>query len=139
MTSRASTPGISALGLVSIVLLLAGCSAFDATAHGSAETTYTGASGLAKEHPEVASWLPSDATSITVVDSTRADDTMTVGFDSASAPDGCEAAERQSAPTMSVDTDVDVYAVDSVLVCGDWALARDADHWVAWTPAVEAG
>jgi hypothetical protein len=138
MNTLSPAPGFAALGLVSIMLVLGGCSAYEATVHGRAETAHASATSLASEHPDVASWLPPDATSITVVNSTRAEDTTTISYDSDTAPDGCETVPRTSAPTMAVDADVDVYSTDSVLLCDTWAIAQDAGTWVAWTPATEA-
>lgn len=138
MSKQAGIPGLAGLGLVSIVLILAGCSAIDDVAHGSAQTTYTNAPAFEKDHADTAAWLPADATSVTLVSSTRADGVMTLAYESATAPEGCESVERQSSPTMSVETDVDVYAASSVLLCGQWAVAHEAGQWLAWTPATEA-
>ena len=138
MSKDTGIPGLAGLGLVSIVLILAGCSAIDDLAHGSSRVTSSNATAFAREHAGVADWLPADAMSVALVSSTRADDVMTLTYESETAPEGCETLPRQSAPTMSVDTDIDVYATPSVLVCGSWAVAHDADQWLAWTPATEA-
>lgn len=138
MSTQAGIPGLAGLGLVSIVLILAGCAAIDDVAHGSAQTTYPNVADFEKEHAETAGWVPSDARSVTLVSSTRADGVMTLAYESATAPDGCETVARQSSPTMSIDTEVDVYATSSVLLCGQWAVAHDGDQWLAWTPATEA-
>ncbi len=126
------------MALASVVLVLGGCSAFDAAAHGSASASYDTASDFARENSTVASWLPLDAASITLVTSTRAEGTATIRYESTTSPDGCETAARTSAPTMDVETDLDIYGIDSVLVCDEWAVAGDGDEWVAWTPATEA-
>ena len=138
MSKDTGIPGLAGLGLVSIVLILAGCSAIDDVAHGSSRTTYSNATDFAREHSGVADWLPADARSVALVSSTRTDGVMTLAYESETAPEGCETLPRQSAPTMSIDTEVDVYATPSVLVCESWAVAHDADQWLAWTPATEA-
>lgn len=138
MNKESGIPGLAGLGLVSIVLILAGCSAVDDLAHGSAQTTYTNAAAFSKEHADAASWLPTDAMSITLVSSTRTEGVMTLAYESATAPMGCKSVPRQSSPTMSLDTNIDVYAISSVLLCGEWAVARDASQWLAWIPATEA-
>lgn len=138
MNTTSPAPGLAALGLVSIVLILGGCTAYDAAAHGSVETNFTNATEFAREHSGIASWLPADAQAITAVDSTRAENTMTVRYDSATEPEGCEAVPRTSSPTMDVESDIDVYSIDSVLLCDDWAIAHEGNQWLAWTPATEA-
>ena len=40
---------------------------------------------------------------------------MTIRYDSASDPEGCETVPRSSAPTINIDSDIDVYSLDSVL------------------------
>ncbi|WP_405372855.1 MULTISPECIES: hypothetical protein [unclassified Microbacterium] len=138
MTSSSPAPGFAALGLISIALILGGCSAYDAAAHGRATSTSPNETAFTKAHPDTAPWLPVDAASITVVQSTREANTITIGYESATEPEGCETVTRTSAPTMDIDADVDVYAIDSVLRCDRWAVAHDGDRWVAWTPASEA-
>ena len=39
---------------------------------------------------------------------------------------------------MDVESDIDVYSIDSVLLCDDWAIAHEGNQWLAWTPATEA-
>lgn len=138
MNITSPVPGFSALGMVSIVLLLAGCSAYDAAAHGRVQTSFTHETEFAQEHPDSATWLPADATSITVANSTRAEHTMTIRYDSTTTPVGCESAPRESSPTMGVYSGIDVYSIDSVLVCDGWAVAHGDGQWIAWIPATEA-
>jgi hypothetical protein len=50
----------------------------------------------------------------------------------------CAEVERLSAPTMEITSGPDIYAIDRVAVCGEWAVAESNNTYYAWTPAKEA-
>jgi uncharacterized protein YceK len=142
MSSRVFMPssrgGVAVAGLAVILLTVSGCAAVDSLAYGRATAHYDNAAAYAQEKGHAPTWMPTDAVDIVEVASTRADDTATVAFDSASGPAGCDDVDRRSAPTMNVEG-VDVFAIDRVALCGDWAVATDGEGaFTAWTPAIEA-
>ncbi|MDF2916992.1 hypothetical protein ACU6RU_04150 [Microbacterium sp. F1-18] len=130
-------PGAAVLGMAAILLALSGCAAVDSVAYGRAESTYATAKDLAQARGEAPAWLPADARDITRVVSTRAE-AESLLFSSADGLTGCEDVERLSAPTMEIAAGPDVYAIDRVTVCGEWAVAENDGTYYAWTPAEEA-
>ncbi|MDJ1114561.1 hypothetical protein [Microbacterium dauci] len=130
--------GFSFLGMAAIVLIVSGCAVVDDVVHGKAATTYSTAAELADDRDIAAAWLPDDATEIEVVSSTRTADTASIVFRSDEGVRGCVTTERRSAPTMVIDSGPDVYAIDEVMVCGDWAVVESDGLFSGWTPAVEA-
>lgn len=136
--SREVPAGTALVGMVAIMLTLAGCSAVDDLAYGRAEASYANPDDLAQARGEALDWLPADAREIERVASTRADGTESLLFVSAEGLAGCGQTDRLSAPTMEVDDAPDVYAIDTVALCGDWAVAEQDGTYYAWTPAKEA-
>ncbi len=130
-------PGTAALGMAAILLTLSGCAAVDSVAYGRAESTYATANDLAQAHDEAPAWMPADARDITRVVSTRAQ-AESLMFSSTDGLAGCEDVERLSAPTMEIASAPDVYAIDRVAVCDEWAVAKSDGTYYAWTPATEA-
>ncbi|MFS0713644.1 hypothetical protein ABC195_07140 [Microbacterium sp. 2P01SA-2] len=131
-------PGAAALGMAAILLTLSGCAAVDNVAYGRAETTYDTAKELVQARGEAPAWLPADARELTRVVSTRADaESIVFSSDTGLAAD-CAEVERLSAPTMEITSGPDVYAIDRVAVCGEWAVAENDGTYYAWTPATEA-
>lgn len=134
-----SRPGAAVAGLAAIFLTTAGCAVVNDVAYGKTETTHANPVELAQERGTTLDWLPSDARSIVRVASTREEGVESILFSSATAPEGCRETERLSAPTMLVEDAPDVYEIDVVQVCGNWAVAAgDDDRYIAWTPAPEA-
>jgi hypothetical protein len=130
--------GFSLLGLAAIVMTVSGCAVVDDVAHGKATATYSTAQDLEDERDTAAEWIPADARGIEVVSSTRAADAVSILFRSDEDLAGCTPTERRSAPTMVIDSGPDVYAIDEVLVCDGWAVAKSDGVFYGWTPAVEA-
>ncbi|MDF2580590.1 MAG: hypothetical protein K0S49_2169 [Microbacterium sp.] len=131
-------PGAAALGMAAILLTLSGCAAIETVAYGSVESTYETAKELAQARGEAPAWLPADARELTRVVSTRAEaESIVFSSDTGLAAD-CAEVERLSAPTMEITSGPDVYAIDRVAVCGEWAVAENDGTYYAWTPATEA-
>jgi hypothetical protein len=87
-----------------------------------------------------ATWLPTDASDITLRESTKSDVTATaiIGFRSAAELVDCEKTERRSLPAYNVDwapDDKDIVAETTVMSCGDWVFIPTADGWFGWTPS----
>lgn len=135
---REIPPGTAAIGMLAILVTLSGCAAVDNLAHGQSSATYSNAQEFAQADGGAPGWLPADARQIETVSSTRADDTASVVFVSDEGVSGCEDVDRVSAPTMEIESGPDVYAIDRVAVCGDWAVAESDGTYYAWTPAQEA-
>jgi hypothetical protein len=135
---RTVPTGFAFLGMAAIVLIVSGCAAIDDVAHGKATTTYSSADELVAEHTDTDEWVPADAREIEVVSSTRAADTASILFRSDEGLTGCLETERLSAPTMNIDAGPDVYAIDEILLCDEWAVVEDDGVFYAWTPAIEA-
>jgi hypothetical protein len=130
-------PGAAALGMAAILLTLSGCAAIDSVAYGRAESSYATAQEFVQARGEAPAWLPPDAREITRVVSTRAE-AESLLFSSEDGLAACEDVERVSAPTMEIASAPDVYAIDRVAVCGEWAVAESDGTFYAWTPAQEA-
>lgn len=135
---REIPPGTAALGMAAILLTLSGCAAVDGIAYGRSSATFENASQLSESGGGAPLWLPADATEITRVSSTRAQDTVSILFRSDEGVAGCEEVPRVSAPTMEIADGPDVYAIDRVALCDDWAVAESDGTYYAWTPAKEA-
>lgn len=127
---------LTAAGLLVLSAGVTGCSVVDQLAHKMTTDHHDRFEALPEDLSAAAPWIPSDATDITVVSST-VDDATTIRL---SANDDeldtalCAEADRQSAPTMSMDDAPDVYAVDHVLACGAWSVIPTDDGWFGWTP-----
>jgi hypothetical protein len=124
--------------MVAILLTLSGCAAVDHVAYGRSSATYANAYELSESGGGAPLWLPTDATEITHVSSSRAQDTESLLFRSDEGLGGCEEVPRVSAPTMEIADGPDVYAIDRVALCEDWAVAESDGTYYAWTPAKEA-
>lgn len=131
------TTGAAVAGLGLILFVVSGCALVNDVAYGRAESSAPNGAELAAARGEALDWLPADAADIRRVQSTRSDAESLV-FRSATGPVGCDEVDRTSAPTMTVTDAPDVYAVDRVRVCGDWAVATVDGVSYAWTPGDEA-
>ncbi|PYY38116.1 hypothetical protein DEJ16_07355 [Curtobacterium sp. MCJR17_055] len=134
--SRTPTKPLTIAALALCVVSLTGCSALSDTLHDEV----TGHAETRADLTNAPEWMPSDATDITSVTGTGAEDASeapkTIVFTSPAgvAADGCDTVPRKSAPVMTVPEAPDVYAADTVVRCGDWSLAAKGHRWVAWTP-----
>lgn len=119
-----------------LILPLAGCSALLDVVHSENESHFDDAAAVTIDAP----WLPSDATDITLRESTKSDVTATavIGFSSDSALVDCTETERRSLPSYNVEWGPDDDAIvktDTVTSCGDWVFIPTADGWFGWTPS----
>ena len=135
---------IAALALIPLAALsLTGCTAIMDLAHGESETHFDDGGALFGSGvigPNDAPWLPTDATDLTVRESTKdaAAATAVIGFASASELVGCTETERLSLPTYNVEwgpDDSDLVKTTTVQSCGDWVFVPTADGWFGWTPS----
>lgn len=113
------------------------CSAVEEITSQQHSSSFADVSAMKKDSDLEVRWMPSDATSIRLVETTRegAED-ATVLLDSASDLDPaiCAPVDRLSAPSLSVEGAPDVYTLASVYACGEWSVAPAADGWYGWTP-----
>jgi hypothetical protein len=136
--------GMKAIALLPLLVLsLTGCSAIMDVVHSENESHFDDGAALfdsgaigANDAP----WLPTDATDITLRESTKTDVTATavIGFSSDSDLIGCETTERLSLPSYAVEGGPDDDAIvktDTVTSCGDWVFIPTADGWFGWTPS----
>lgn len=127
-------------GLALVVGLGAtGCTVVDEVLHGERAGSYDDAAALAEQR-DIA-WIPSDASAIDLLESSRADDTATVLLDSDEPlPADCVVVPRISGPTMTMTTERELpetYKTDEVSLCGDWAVLPTGSGWYGWTPVTE--
>lgn len=119
------------------VLAIPACSVVDELAYQRHSASFEDVSQMNEDGDLQLKWMPSDATSIRVVESTRQGATdATVLVDSASDLDPalCAPVDRQSAPSLSIAGALDVYAVDTVYACGAWTIVPTPEGWYGWTP-----
>ena len=136
---RSPRPSSAFVGLTAVLIVVTGCGVVDDVAHGTSQSSFANAQMLEQDRGETLEWLPDDAQHIVRVASTRSDSTESLVFESERGLSGCETVERQSAPTMVVPGGLDVYAVNDVALCGEWAIAQNDGDFYAWTPAAESG
>jgi hypothetical protein len=126
-----------------LILPLAGCSAIIDVLHSESESRFDDGAALFDSgaiNPNDAPWLPTDATSIMLRQSTKSDapSTAVIGFTSDSDLLGCETTQRLSLPAYAVSwgpSDDVLAAADTVSSCGDWVFMRTLDGWFGWTPS----
>lgn len=132
------------LALAAIPLLaLTGCSAIMDVVNSESESHFDDGAALFDSGVLAASeapWLPTDASDITVRESTKTDATATavIGFSSTSALVGCDLTDRLSLPAYNVEwgpKDTDIVAEQTVQSCGDWVFIPTDDGWFGWTPS----
>jgi hypothetical protein len=123
-----------------LVLALSGCSAVADFLHNESESQFDDAatlfdSGVLTENEAL--WLPSDATEITLRESTKGG-TAVIGFSSESELRGCASTDRLSMPAYAVEWGPEGDAIakmTTVQSCGDWVFVPTADGWFGWTPS----
>jgi hypothetical protein len=132
------------LVLLPLVLLpLTGCAAIMDVVHSESESHFDDGAALFDSgalSANEATWLPTDASDITVRESTKSDVTATavIGFSSTSALIGCELTDRMSLPSYAVEwgpKDTEIVAETIVQSCGDWVFIATDDGWFGWTPS----
>ncbi|MFS0866190.1 hypothetical protein AB3M83_02495 [Microbacterium sp. 179-B 1A2 NHS] len=137
MTSSLRTrTALAAAPLAAALLLpLAGCSAVGDLLQQEASHTFATRADLDRQWGKDARWLPTDATAITTHESTAGDPaSLTAASEATLDPARCAEVDRQSAPVFTLEGTPDVYKVDQVFACGDWAVIATDDGWYGWTP-----
>ena len=138
-SSRPLRLGVAAGLALAVGFGATGCTAVDEVLYGERDGSYVSAADLA-EHRGIG-WIPSDASAIDLLESSRDDDTATVLLDSDEPlPADCVVVPRSSAPTMTMTTDralPDPYGAEEVSLCGAWAVLPTDDGWYGWTPVTE--
>ena len=130
------TRGAAALALAVIASVsLTGCVSIPQLLQNESSSTFPDAATVAADWDKSAPWLPADATDISVYESTNGDPASLRATSGASLdPAQCVEVDRQSAPTFVLDDTPDVYKIDTVFACGDWAVVPTDDGWYGWTP-----
>lgn len=120
---------VVALSSVSLV----GCAIGEALQNERAAEFATTAEFVA-DGDRTAAWLPEDATGIRLRETPDADPAVLLATTSTALdPARCVEVERLSGPVFSVEGAPDPF-VESVFVCGDWAVIPADDGWYGWTP-----
>lgn len=130
-----AAPALVIAGLLS----LTGCSAYDSLVHRQATSTFDDVDGFERDAEVDASWIPADASEITVRTSTIDDaaDAVILLISTSGLPDECVEVERYSAPAWVLDDAPDPYTAKTVFACGDWSVMASDDGWFGWTPNSE--
>ena len=132
------------LVLLPLVLLpLTGCSAIMDVVNSESESHFDDGAALFESgalSANEATWLPTDASDITLRESTKSDvaTTAVIGFASASDLVGCTETDRLSLPSYNVEwgpDDDDIVKTDAVTACGEWVFIPTADGWFGWAPS----
>ncbi|MCM3778095.1 hypothetical protein [Microbacterium hydrocarbonoxydans] len=127
-----AAPALIAAGL----LALTGCSAYDSLVHKYATTAFDDRSAFEADAEVDASWIPTDATGITVRTSTLEDAADAVILLTSDSPlsDDCREVDRYSAPSWVLDGAPDPYEAETVFACDDWSVIAGDGVWFGWTP-----
>lgn len=132
----------TALAIIPLLALsLTGCSAIMDVVHSESESSFADGGELfdsAVLTANEATWLPTDATDITVRESTKDDATAVIGFTSDSDLIGCSETERLSLPAYTVEwgpDDKSIVKQTTVQSCGDWVFIPTAKGWFGWSPS----
>lgn len=136
MTTSRSRGTAAVLAATAVAALsLTGCSTLQQALQHESTARFADASALASDWDKTADWLPEDATAISVHESTDgAPASLLATSDAELDLTRCAEVERQSAPTFSIEDTPDVYTIDTVFACGDWAVVPTDDGWYGWTP-----
>ncbi|NYE18421.1 hypothetical protein [Microbacterium immunditiarum] len=128
--SAAAVAGLAALAL-------SGCAVIDELAYHQRSSSYEDLAAAPDSSPAHAAWVPDDAHSIRITESTQPDAANAVVLVTSSSPldpELCAEVDRQSAPSYAVDGAPDVYRADTVFACGEWSVVSSEDGWFGWTP-----
>ncbi len=134
---RNRRPAVFALAVVvPATVLLSGCSIVDEVLYHERSVEFATAAELTTGWAGSAPWVPDDATDIRLREKTEGD-VATIILTSAETeldPAVCVGVERRSAPVFAVEEAPDVFKLDEVQACGDWAVMPAAGGWFGWTP-----
>ncbi|MEL5990109.1 hypothetical protein ACOKGD_07545 [Microbacterium phosphatis] len=137
MTSSRTLRMTAAASVAALLLLpsLAGCAAAEAALQQEASHEFATHDELVKGWKREAPWVPADAQSIRIRESLAGEPaSLAVVSESDLTTDLCAEVERKSAPTIVLEKTPDVYKIDRVFACGDWAVVETDDGWYGWTP-----
>lgn len=133
--TRGVTAALALAAAAAVSLSLTGCTSIQQMLQNESTGTYPDAAAVAADWDKTAPWLPADATDISVHESTKGDPaTLLATSDSELDLSQCAEVPRQSAPTFAIDGAPNVYKIDTVYACGDWAVVPTDDGWYGWTP-----
>jgi hypothetical protein len=131
---RAARTALPATVLL-LVMPLVGCAAVVDALRGEAAAEFDTRADLVDDWGKAAPWLPADATDIVTHESTEGDPaSLRAVSATALNPAHCVEVERESAPMFTLAETPDVYKIDRVYACGDWAVVATDDGWYGWTP-----
>ncbi|HET6299990.1 hypothetical protein [Microbacterium sp.] len=129
---------ISALALAGVAAFtLSGCAVIDELAYHQRSSSYEEVAAAPESSPAHAEWVPDDARSIRITESTRPDATTTAMLLTSSSsldPQVCTEVDRQSGPSYGIEGAPDVYKIDTVFACGEWSVVPSDEGWFGWTP-----
>ncbi|HWL78595.1 hypothetical protein [Microbacterium sp.] len=129
---------ISALALAgAAAFALSGCAVIDELAYHQRSSSYEDLAATPESSPAHAAWVPDDARSIRITESTRPDAAnaaMLLTSSSSLDPDVCTEVDRKSGPSYGIDGAPDVYRIDTVYACGEWSVVPSEHGWFGWTP-----
>lgn len=132
VTRRLSIAAVSAALLVPS---LTACAAVGDALQREATHEFDTREDLVRDWAREAPWVPADAESIRIRESLGGEPaSLAVSSSSDLDPTMCVDVERKSAPTLVLEKTPDVYKIDRVLACGDWAVVQTDDGWYGWTP-----
>jgi hypothetical protein len=135
MTTSHTRGASVALATAVAASLLTGCSSIQQTLQHESTGAYADAAALTEGWDKTAPWLPDDATDISVHESTQGEPaSLLARSDSDLDTSQCTQVDRQSAPTFAIDGAPDIFTIDRVFACGDWAVVTTDDGWYGWTP-----
>lgn len=130
----------SLLGLTTVSIAvagLAGCSVIEEAVYQRHSSTFADAAAMRDGNDLALSWVPSDATDIQLVESTRegaSDAAVLLVSGDALDPAECAEIDRQSGPMLNIETGPDPYAMQKAFACGAWTVVPSDDGWYGWTP-----
>jgi hypothetical protein len=139
MTFRPLLAAAAASVALLAIPVLTGCSAVDDALHSETELHFDDVSAMAGNWDRSAPWIPADARDIRIHESDSGRVAQVRMDSDEDVPAGCVPVERKSLPVFVTDwTPEDVVGIDTVRVCGDWAIAEVDGGWFGWTPTSPA-
>lgn len=129
----------AALGalLTPVALVATGCTSLvDELVHKEKDLTFADRAALRDGWRGDAGWVPADATEITGTASTdSAVAAILVQSREELDPALCAQTSRRSAPVFALEGAPDVFEMDTVYACGEWAVVATDGGWLGWTPS----
>lgn len=133
--TRGRTVALTLATTAVAALALTGCTSLQEAIRDESSGTYADAAALDAAWDKTAPWLPDDASGISMHQTVNGDPaSLLIASDSDLDPTQCAEVDRQSAPTFTIDDAPNVFTIDTVYACGDWAVVPTDDGWYGWTP-----